>query len=266
MDLPVPPNTKEPIRASWARQLLACLRSMRLRVGPGLQMHTDDMGTSISLVVPPARAARPRPFACRLARDTSEGAEDGALALYCYLPPETAQAVRFRGAVVATGQVLGTAENPWVRVADGDAAALYLSLAFEAFQRDDGETDHRATGWTLATEATPSETLWPHLVWALEEGGGAVQHHLGSLSLGDPSAGDLDEPDDDTPICGHPLNGTGGDDDDANPLDSPAHTGSGDGAVGSTGHPLDDEGDGGFTPTCKDDPSFNATTTSTTNF
>lgn len=198
----------------------------------------------------------PRPFACRLAADTADGAGEGTKALFCYLPPETAEAVRYGGEVVPADQTLGTSENPWVRVADGDATSLYLCLSF-SFGSDGDAT---ATGWTLSTSipaAPAGGALWPHLVWALETGIGAVQYHLGSLSLGSIERTGEEEFLD-VPSCGHPLNEAGSDDSDENdvhPLDSPARQDSSDGVVNisPTDHPLDGEGEGGYTPLCKED-------------
>lgn len=157
---------------------------------------------------PPSKSAdvRVRPFACRIGRDTADGAEDGAQALFCYLPPETAGAVRFRGAVVPTDQSLGTAQEPWVRL--GPAAgfdALYLAIEFETFEREIAEgvteSDFRATGWTLSASAEATPLRWPHLVWAAEAGLGAVQYHLGSLSLGDPAAGEQPDEEEEPDPC-----------------------------------------------------------------
>lgn len=178
-------------------------------------------------------AVRPRPFACRIGKDTAEGSAEGAQALFCYLPPETAGAVRFRGAVVPTDQSLGTAQEPWVRL--GPAAgfdALYLAVEFETFEREVAEgvteTDFRATGWTLSTSAETTPLRWPHLVWVLEEGVGAVQHHLGSLSIGDPAAGEQPDEGEEPDPCEAA-------DDEKFPSD-----------IDDIGPPFDEHGDHGF--------------------
>lgn len=205
--LPSPPAPGEPLRASWARQLLDAIRSLRITAGPGLVSHQTPAGTTIALakaIQPAAKPSRPRPFACRIGKDTAEGAEDGAMALFCYLPPETAQAVRFRGEIVMAKQNLGTTGEPWVRLgAAGEFAELYLVISFEeqSPETDGGEPVVAATGWTLSTDNTSGPLRWPHLVWANEGDVGAVQYHLGSLSLGNPGAAPSEEGDEDENDC-----------------------------------------------------------------
>ena len=57
-----------------------------------------------------------------------------------------------------------------------------------------------------------------------------------------------EEPDD-APPCGNPLNSNS----DYNPLDDPAWSGGGGGGGGVERNPLDDPGDGGYTPTCREE-------------
>lgn len=196
----------------------------------------------------------PRPFACRIGRDMSDGAEDGALALYCYLPPETARAVRFRGQVVPPAIPIGTESNPWRPLKLPESGALYLILSFRAFKRADGEVDYQALSWTLgpATEPDPG-ACWPHLVATIDPSHRLVQYHLGSLLIGDPTDADAEQPPE-IPPCGNPLNASGIGASDKHPMDDfgdlvapPA------GNTSQTGHPLDGEGDGGYTPMCAED-------------
>lgn len=57
--LPSPPSLDEPIRISWARQLLDAVRSLRITAGPGLVSHQTPAGTTLSLAtaIPKAGSA-----------------------------------------------------------------------------------------------------------------------------------------------------------------------------------------------------------------
>ena len=67
-ELPEEPNPSEGLLASWGRRLIAALRSMRLRVGPGLEIRQDSEGTTILLAKPPPDPNRERPFRARFMR------------------------------------------------------------------------------------------------------------------------------------------------------------------------------------------------------
>ena len=182
-ELPEEPNPSEGLLASWGRRLLAALRSMRLRVGPGLEIRQDSEGTTILLAKPPPDPNRERPFRARFMRKSGSGA-NVETALYVYLPPESAEAVRWKGSVVppAAAQDLGTAENPWVEF-EGGKVYIEITLARQTGTGMSGELE--PTEWKLATSASAaSDTKWYHLVAAVEEGVGLVQYHLGSLLLG----------------------------------------------------------------------------------
>ena len=182
-ELPEEPNPSEGLLASWGRRLIAALRSMRLRVGPGLEIRQDSEGTTILLAKPPPDPNRERPFRARFMRKSGSGA-NVETALYVYLPPESAEAVRWKGSVVppAAAQDLGTAENPWVEF-EGGKVYIEITLARQTGTGMSGELE--PTEWKLAASASAaSDTKWYHLVAAVEEDVGLVQYHLGSLLLG----------------------------------------------------------------------------------
>lgn len=54
--LPPMPAPGEPLRASWARQLLDAVRSLRVHAGPGLISHETPSGTALALASPAASA------------------------------------------------------------------------------------------------------------------------------------------------------------------------------------------------------------------
>lgn len=183
----------------------------------------------------------PRPFKVRV----------GAEGWDVYLPPETAQAVRFRGVVIPPLVAIGTEAEPWMHYTAPASGEMYLVINFEKSSDAEGRTIYSAVGWTLAPSAEPTELLWPHIVAAIEPGRGLVQYHLGSLIVGDPDAPPA-EPPEPPPICGNPLNGGSGGAPDYNPVNG------GGGTQfpkndSETGHPLDGKGEGGYTPTCADD-------------
>lgn len=193
----------------------------------------------------------PRPFAARLA-----AAEGGGEELLVYLPPRTAEDVSWDGATLA-GPDLGTEAEPWVSLgAWSTALTLWLLVVAPGKYGEAGE--YYGGSWSLALAAAPpvadeaGRGAFAFQVAAWEGERGLVQHHLGLLAL---SGDEVDETVD--PIanpCGHPLNN---DDDvnDAHPFDSPPRPGGGGGAenTSTTDHPLDGEGEGGYTPLCRDD-------------
>ncbi len=107
----------------------------------------------------------------------------------------------------------------------GDSGALLL--VDDSWTMPEGTTDVREIGRvTVPDEGAPTiEQLQRDTIVAL-------------AIVGRAAGGDDPE---DVPPCGNPLNGDG----DYNPLDMPYDTGR-----GESGNPLDDEGDGGYTPSC----------------
>lgn len=108
----------------------------------------------------------------------------------------------------------------------GDSGALLL--VDDSWTMPEGTTDVREIGRiSIPAEGAPTiEQLQRDTIVAL-----AI---VGRTAGGD----EPEEP----PPCGNPLNGDGG---DYNPLDFPYDTGR-----GEAGNPLDDAGDGGYTPSC----------------
>lgn len=185
-ELPEEPNPSEGLLASWGRRLIAALRSMRLRVGPGLEIRQDSEGTTILLAKPPPDPNRERPFRARFMRKSGSGA-NVETALYVYLPPESAEAVRWKGSVVppAAAQDLGTAENPWVEFDAGEGGKVYIEITFARQTGTGMSGELEPTEWKLAASASAAtDEKWYHLVAAVEEDVGLVQYHLGSLLLG----------------------------------------------------------------------------------
>ena len=187
-ELPEEPNPSEGLLASWGRRLLAALRSMRLRAGPGIELRQDSEGTTVLLAKPPPNPNRERPFRARFMRasGTAQG-EDVETGLFIYLPPETAEAVRWKGNVVppAASQDLGTSENPWVEFDAGEGGKVYIEITFARQTGTGMSGELEPTEWKLAASASAaSDEKWYHLVCAVEEDVGLVQYHLGSLLLG----------------------------------------------------------------------------------
>lgn len=187
-ELPEEPNPSEGLLASWGRRLLAALRSMRLRAGPGIELRQDSEGTTVLLAKPPPDPNRERPFRARFMRasGTAQG-EDVETGLFIYLPPETAEAVRWKGNVVppAASQDLGTSENPWVEFDAGEGGKVYIEITFARQTGTGMSGELEPTEWKLAASASAaSDEKWYHLVCAVEEDIGLVQYHLGSLLLG----------------------------------------------------------------------------------
>lgn len=214
-ELPEEPKAGEPLRATWARRLLTLLRSMRLRAGPGIVLSADAEGTSVALAPELRVRAKPRPFAVRLALDNDSNAAAGAIAVYCCLPPETAEAVRYGAQALAPGASvqLGTGANPWVRLeaASDQTPPLWLCVIAPDEQSGSGSgsgssgsgssgssgsgssgsgSQGEAGTWELQFAATaPTQSKsgdYPckaHLVAECSLSGGVIQYHLGSLLL-----------------------------------------------------------------------------------
>ena len=214
-ELPAQPKQGENLRTIWAQRLLTMLRSMRLRAGPGIVLSADAEGTSVALAPELRQRAKPRPFAVRLALDNDSNAATGAIAVYCCLPPETAEAVRYGAQALAPGASvqLGSAENPWVRLeaASDQTPPLWLCVVAPDEQSggasgsgssgsgSSGSSGSGSSGsgsqgeagtWELQFSATPPTqsksggyACKAHLVAECTLSGGVVQYHLGSLLL-----------------------------------------------------------------------------------
>ena len=76
--LPPMPAKGEPLRATWAQQLLNAVRALRVTAGPGLVSHQSAAGTTIALAPPPPSAARARVVADVFAARIT-GTEAGAV-------------------------------------------------------------------------------------------------------------------------------------------------------------------------------------------
>lgn len=131
---------------------------------------------------------------------------------------------------------------------DGFSAdAGEVTLEEPGFERPDGVTDWRLLAVVEVAQSAAkvtqihSETIEVHAIVRPGEE--------------DDTEESGDEDAEDAPPCGNPLNdgdGEGGGGRKDNPLDGPAPSGGGDGR-GPTDNPLDHEGDGGFTPNCKEE-------------
>lgn len=77
--LPPMPAPGEPLRASWARQLLDAVRSLRVHAGPGLVSHETPSGTALALASAAASAR------ARVVADVFPARVTGTVGEYGYL-------------------------------------------------------------------------------------------------------------------------------------------------------------------------------------
>jgi len=125
----------------------------------------------------------------------------------------------------------------------GSASAGEVTLEEEGWERPEGATDCRIVGAV-----------------SIDNGSASVRQELLSAITVRAIIRDGEEPGEDPekdpPPCGNPLNKEGRD--DTNPVGGGGGGGGGSGGEGSPPedrerHPLDYPGDGGYTPTCKDE-------------
>jgi hypothetical protein len=209
-------------------------------------------------------------FDCRLA------SEDGVTSVWCAIPSGVAEWVWLgdRPIAPADGQEAGDGETAFVRVATAGDGPLWIYLGFAGHETEpdaEGKKKVEIDGWRVfATSDASSPPEWaapgtPLVLLAstcISESGdesapalryGLVQYHHGSIVAPFlPTEEQEEEPYEPPPPCGNPLN----DENDYNPLDhggddSGSLSGGGGGA-GVTRNPLDDPGEGGYTPTCRD--------------
>lgn len=250
---PGPFRPGEPLRASDLSAVAAAASESRIPAAGFLSFQNG----AETVVRNPRRnhsskrnaAVRPRPFACRIAED-----DGGNGVLLVYEPPRIAKDVTWDGVPLEPVDAVGTEEEPWISVGAWTGADRLWLLVTPPGLHDGEEYDG---SWELAlAPAAPAadragRTCFAHQVAAWEGERGLVQHHLGILALAEEWDGTQDE-EERPPPCGHPLNKQDPIDDD-HPLDHA--TGGGGGPINNsqTGNPLDGEGDGGYTPLCRED-------------
>lgn len=264
-----PPKVGDPITAKWASDLAAAVNSCANpadRVG--------EVSTPFGKASPAPDVAmlgkyeRFMAFDCRLVN------EDGETSVWCAIPSGVAEWVWLgdRPIAPADGQEAGDGDTAFVRVATAGDGPIWIYLGFAGHETEpdeEGKKKVEIDGWRVfATSDASSPPEWaapgtPLVLLASTKIGsgdesapslrfGLVQYHHGSIIAPFLPTEEQEEPYEPPPPCGNPLN----DENDYNPLDHGGDNGGswsgGGGGAGVTRNPLDDPGEGGYTPSCKD--------------
>lgn len=267
------PQKGDPITAEWAAQVASAANAS---ANPPERTDAVSTPNGKATFVPGASFPNLGKHARIMAFDCVLYAEDGgSTGIYIALPSDVAGWVWLGDKAVppSRSQTLGDEDSAFVRIAPAGTSPKFVYLGFEGREEPDpeheGKTKVTVTGWRVfAADSVGAREEWvakgtPLVLLAtakIPNGGdgnppalrvGLVQYHRGTiLAPFLPVEGQTDEPEENVPECGHPMNGDGTGNGTGNPLDL-GNDGDGD------DNPLDREGKGGYTPECKDDNPAN---------
>lgn len=266
------PAKGDPITAAWAQAITNAVNGSQSSGEAPDSMRTPDGEMS-----PPACASlmetpseQDMAFDCRIVRS---GGEDF---LWIALPDAPDYVYLEENAISPdSAQTVGTEQNAFItleKITNGTARGIYLAFAAT---KDEQTGEETITGWRVyvdelgadrpewASEYAPVVLLASYNIAADDTSGadtapgdvpslqkGLVQYWRGTI-LAPYVPAEIHPTPEDVPVCGNPLNGLPSGVDDYNPLNGSADAIPNN--TSQTGHPLDGEGEGGFTPLCADE-------------